>query len=638
MALPAVATMLLAASCSSQDTENIEAAKAPETHTIPFEAIVNSPSQTRATLNAAGGAYVFQEGDKLFVYGGSGGTLFTAELTLNPEDAGKSTGARFTGDLTYSGTAPISSTPVRAALKGANDLLLPATATEFVTAGGEVTFPTTAIAASPAEAVKKYSYFDTTADATYGDPTFTLDQLSSFIDFTIALEDGTTAGTELGVTISNGGSAVRTGTVTAADDGFGGVVAKFTAAFMGSGYTSLAAPTTLSGATVKLGSKDAISFGGTTTLAPNKVYQVSKGYYDAGAKYTLTATYGSSSKNMTNRTLPYNTTLVSLLGSSLGEFIASVTDAEVTSGENVKIGTISVPAGDTPVTISKSGTSTINVTMGAMTANVTITVTKQAPAPEGAINGKFSVSSTNQVYFSKGNLWAKCYASNIWSWEFAPNQWSYVGNNSANINIIGEGYLDIGGYVYVDLFGWSTNTSTYYGINNSMSNDAYSGDFVDWGATMGTGWRTLTADEWIYVLGNRSASTINGTENGRFAKATVADKSGLILFPDSYTHPDGVTLPENVNKNNGAFTSNTYDATAWGKMEDAGCVFLPAAGNRSNKTVYSDGSSGNYWTSTSYSDTEARSIFFNASSLSYGFSSYADRKGGLSVRLVRAVE
>lgn len=477
MALPAVATMLLAASCSSQDTEKIEAAKAPETHTIPFEAIVNSLANTRATLNAAGNEYVFQTGDKLFVYGGSGGTLFTAELTVNPEDAGKSTGARFSGDLTYSGTAPISTTPVRAALKGANDLLLPATATEFVTAGGAVTFPATAIAASPAEAVKKYSYFDTTADATYGNPTFTLDQLSSFIDFTITLEDGTTAGTEIDVTISNGGSAVRTGTVTAADDGFGGVVAKFTAAFMGSGYTSLAAPTTLDGATVTLGTKDPISFGGTTTLAPNKVYQVSKGYYDTGAKYivTVSGTMGGLPFNtiLSDQTLPINSTIAGLMTTSFS-MAGEVSGAVVKSG-SVILGTFA--GADTPVKITRSGTSVVTVTT-ANYGDVDINLTVAPSIPEGAINGKFSVSSTNHVYFSKGNLRA-LYKDGVWSWEFAPDQWSYVGSYPANNSINGNGTVGANGF-YVDLFGWVGASSSWtgaamYGISNSKATNAENG-------------------------------------------------------------------------------------------------------------------------------------------------------------------
>lgn len=375
MALPAVATMLLAASCSNQEIENIEATQASEKHTIPFEAVVNSPVQTRGTLNADGDAYEFQTGDRLFVVGGNANTTITAELTLNPADAGKSTGAHFTGTLDYTGDAPTAETGLSAWLKGVNDQLLPATAAALAAANGKVTFPATAIAASPAEAVKKYSYFFPMSMVTYGNPSFTLYQFSSFIDFNIALEDGTAVGDVLPVTITNGSSVVRSGTVTATDDGFGGVVARFTAAFMGSGVDQFAPATTLSSATVTLGTKSPISFGGTTELNQNMIYQVRKGYYEAGAKYTLTATAGGNSDELTDQTLPINTTLGDLLG-TYAPYASMIQNAEVTSGENVTLGTFS--KGTTPVSVTKSGTSEITVTIP-MVGNVifTITVTKQ---------------------------------------------------------------------------------------------------------------------------------------------------------------------------------------------------------------------------------------------------------------------
>lgn len=375
MALPAVATMLLAASCSNQEIENIEAAQAPETHSIPFEAVVNSPVQTRGTLNAAGDAYVFQAGDRLFVAGAAVSSTIKGELTLNPADAGKTTGVHFTGTLDYTGDAPTDETGLSAWLKGVNDQLLPATVAELAAVHGKLTFPTTAIAASPAEAVEKYSYFFPQSMVRYGNPSFTLYQFSSFIDFNIALEDGTAVGAVLPVTITNGGSVVRTGTVTATADGFGGVTARFTAAFMGSGVEQFAAATTLSSATVTLGTKSPISFGGTTQLAPNMIYQVSKGYYEAGAKYTLTATAGGNSDELTDQTLPINTTLGDLLG-TYAPYVSLIQNAVVTSGENVTLGTFS--KGTTPIIVNKSGTSKITVTIsGFDDIIVTVTVARQ---------------------------------------------------------------------------------------------------------------------------------------------------------------------------------------------------------------------------------------------------------------------
>lgn len=225
--------------------------------------------------------------------------------------------------------------------------------------------------------------------------------------------------------------------------------------------------------------------------------------------------------------------------------------------------------------------------------------------PTGAINGLFSVSSTKQVYFSQGNLQAvgttSSSPSSGWTWQFAEHQYDYIGGRSyggsepqtGNNYINGDGTLSANGIV--DLFSWSTN-ATYYGIQDSDDPSDYRGTFQDWGKTIdpsGTTWRTLTMAEWVWVLGPwedtdtpnpgtncRTSSTVNGVENARYAKATVAGKAGLIIFPDSYTHPGDVTAPASVNTTGASYTANSYDATAWGKMEAAGAVFLPAAGSR----------------------------------------------------------
>ena len=244
-------------------------------------------------------------------------------------------------------------------------------------------------------------------------------------------------------------------------------------------------------------------------------------------------------------------------------------------------------------------------------------VKKAAPAPsvpDGAINGKFSVSDTKQVYFSKGNL---RYASSKWS--FFDNQYDYYTSYSADA---------------WDKFGWSTSATTY-GMNTSTDDNNYSGDFVDWGATMGTGWFTLSRFEWAYLFNTRSASTVNGTENGRYAKAKVNDVMGVILFPDTYTHPDGVTAPTGVNETGKTgWNGNSYSSADWTKMEAAGCVFLPAADSRNGSTVNGEGTNGYYWSATPNS-TDAFCVRFYSSGL-YP-TEYFSRHNGYSVRLVQAV-
>ena len=238
-----------------------------------------------------------------------------------------------------------------------------------------------------------------------------------------------------------------------------------------------------------------------------------------------------------------------------------------------------------------------------------------ASVPDGAISGVFSVSATKQVYFSKGNL---RYASSKWS--FFDNQYDYYSSYSEDA---------------WDKFGWSTSATTY-GMNTSTDNSDYSGDFVDWGATMGTGWFTLNKDEWTYLFNTRSASTVNGTENGRYAKAKVNNVPGVILFPDTYTHPDGVTAPTGVNATGDTgWNGNSYTVADWTKMESAGCVFLPAAGSRSGSSVNEPGTNGNYWSATPIVSNYVYRVVFYSGLLNPA--SNSNRRVGLSVRLVREV-
>lgn len=234
----------------------------------------------------------------------------------------------------------------------------------------------------------------------------------------------------------------------------------------------------------------------------------------------------------------------------------------------------------------------------------------------GLLSGVFSVSASKKVNFSKGNL---RYESSKWS--FFDNQYDRYTSHSEDA---------------WDHFGWSTSTTTYgMSTSTSLIGD-YSGDFVDWGATMGTGWFTLSKDEWKYLFNTRSASTVGGTENARYAKAKVNGVQGVILFPDTYTHPDGVTAPVGVNATgNTGWNGNSYTVADWTKMESAGCVFLPAAGYRGGSEMVSPATLGYYWSATPSSTLNTYSVYFSSSSLNPAYSN--NRYYGYSVRLVQEV-
>lgn len=66
-------------------------------------------------------------------------------------------------------------------------------------------------------------------------------------------------------------------------------------------------------------------------------------------------------------------------------------------------------------------------------------------------------------------------------------------------------------------------------------------------------------------------------------------------------------------------------------MEENGCVFLPAAGNRSGFHVDYVGVRGYYWSSTAFHDDVYR-VDFNSSHVFPDFSE--PRRSGCSVRLI----
>lgn len=197
-------------------------------------------------------------------------------------------------------------------------------------------------------------------------------------------------------------------------------------------------------------------------------------------------------------------------------------------------------------------------------------------------------------------------------------------NTSSISSSYGYGYGPKNGTTYTyDLTGTYANAD--WGLYNAISNG---------GNTAGT-WRTLTKDEWTYLFNTRSASTVNGTANARYAKAYLFGTThGVIIFPDSYTHPAGVAAPLGINET--SYTSwdgNQYTATDWAKMEAAGCVFLPAAGWRDATTIKKVNEYVRYWTSTTYSIAGyAHNVGITESNMNPA--DYNQKNYGYSVRLV----
>jgi hypothetical protein len=249
----------------------------------------------------------------------------------------------------------------------------------------------------------------------------------------------------------------------------------------------------------------------------------------------------------------------------------------------------------------------------------------------------FSVSADKQVTFSQGNLQ---YTQSTNTWSFASTQWEVIGTDNVTG---GSVYSDQYGYYRdgdaladkVDLFGWSTAT-TNFGVSTSTSDSDYSGSFVDWGTNkigndVSNTWRTLTSNEWVYVVFDRpNASSLKGV-------AQVNGVNGLILLPDSWTCPAGVTFKSGFHSSDGVdyyAAYQTFTAAEWSKLEAAGAVFLPASGSRFGFTVHSVQYRGYYWSATENDSDSAHCLLFYSDEAFMGDGGY-DRLDGLSVRLVK---
>ena len=283
----------------------------------------------------------------------------------------------------------------------------------------------------------------------------------------------------------------------------------------------------------------------------------------------------------------------------------------------------------------------------------------------GALNGVFSVSQNTQVCFSKGNLQ---YKASTDTWRFAENQWDFVGGTNSNSgiehgNVYDNGVKSSNNLIsstyngWIDLFGWGTsgynhgavnyqpwaietdwdsfmNSTNYYAYGNINNNLNSSSGQADWGynaisngGNQENQWRTLTKDEWVYLINTRS------TPSGiRFVHATVNGVIGLILLPDNWDSSIYTLNDINNGEANASAESNVLNVAQWNVLEENGAVFMPKNGflwmeNYSEEEF-------NYWSSThSNDDGGAYNFTYNEFIFQTDASWY--RPVGMGVRLVK---
>ncbi|UKK51464.1 hypothetical protein L6472_02410 [Prevotella sp. E13-17] len=425
------------------------------------------------------------------------------------------------------------------------------------------------------------------------------------------------------------------------------------------------------------------------------------GAWAQDAKHLITATYREQTRSL-EQPLPYATTIGALYEAVTGEpfsdLISSMSSVGmpltgITSRNTSVVSIGELNGASTPVTVNADGETIINLIFGNYAQGILVsaisplyayvkdgvkdagkwtvkvgegeaqwlpigglkgdgseTVTLQyngrmkvkgvkatsdaAPAepsvPDGAINGKFSVSDGKQVYFSKGNL---RYASGAWS--FFDNQYDYYATYSADA---------------WDKFGWSNSTNNF-GMSTSTENAVYQGDLVDWGTVpgIGTGWRTLTKDEWNYLFMTReSGSKVNGMspspDNARYTHATINTDNGtggirgMILFPDGVTvNYSDATSWGGINQYSNWNGSTKCTTSQWNALAAKGFVFLPTGGVRNGTTISNSNNNGYYWSSYTASPTSGYAYYTRVVASTEPTTAYDSRKIGISVRLVREV-
>lgn len=270
---------------------------------------------------------------------------------------------------------------------------------------------------------------------------------------------------------------------------------------------------------------------------------------------------------------------------------------------------------------------------------------------DGSTKSVFEISDEDDyIRFSSGNLQYQPGTIGDGSddkWRFADHQYTVIGDNNSNI---GLGYTT----GWIDLFGWGTSgwnsgansyrpyskaTQANKYLPGSDANNDLTGSYAnaDWGVYHSPNnpgfiyqgvlvttreWRTLTEAEWNYLLTGRSNAA------NKRGLATVGSTKGLILLPESWSLPAGISFDPTASD----FTTNTYSLNDWDALEMAGAVFLPMSGYRSGTVVNDLTVGGYYWSTTHKNSLQSYVMKFQSGSIT---TEGANRANGCAVRLVR---
>lgn len=220
--------------------------------------------------------------------------------------------------------------------------------------------------------------------------------------------------------------------------------------------------------------------------------------------------------------------------------------------------------------------------------------------------GEFTINAAgDKVRFSRGNLWAVMEnATKVKEWKLADEQYSVIRNTSGNIrrsNCVDGDIVSLFNWVEKDKYSDGVKQYGIFSEKDYPSTGISEGATPsDWGKVYTENsetdytWRVLTLNEWKYLLtggATTAPSDGSGMRNQAYTAclALVNDVNGLIIFPDGFDASKfssiGVSAPtayagvgQKSSNWNVKCSTNTYNLTDWNKLEQNGCMFLPAEG------------------------------------------------------------
>ena len=246
------------------------------------------------------------------------------------------------------------------------------------------------------------------------------------------------------------------------------------------------------------------------------------------------------------------------------------------------------------------------------------------PEGDGKLTGAFTINAGgDKIMFSKGNLQFTRTSTDVdWStgtFKLADNQYDMI-EEKANPYCT-DNYGD---KTAVGLFGWGTwgEGKTPNATSHDATTYTWSTDFKGTLEGIDT-WRTLSKDEWAYLLANHNLTF-----------GTVHGVHGLLIAPDgkdfdakSMANYDDVTVSDDD----------------WTDMEAAGIVFLPACGQRAktaqesaNIITAGQGEEVLYYSSTPHESQAKKAYNILYSPSDAASDDFSSKNQAFGVRLVTA--